>query len=148
MTTESQDTTRSPGVRVLLGAMIVGSAAGLVAALAGATFDGAPAAYGALVGTLVVILVFAFGSFVVELVARVMPAMSLLVALVTYTLQLVLMLLALFVLSESGMLGESLDPLWLVVAVILGTTGWMIAQVVITTRLRLPVYDLTDAGAR
>lgn len=148
MTTESKHTTRNPGPRVLFGAMAAGAIAGLVAALAGAVLEGSSAAAGALVGTAVVIGVFAFGSFAVEVVARVMPALSLLVALLTYTLQLVLMVVVLFALSESGMLGESLDPMWLLGAVILGTAGWMAAQVVINTRLRLPVYDLKDAGAR
>ena len=53
-------------------------------------------------------------------------------------------------LDRSGLLDDALDRRWLVAAVIAGTVAWMVAQIGLTARLRLPVYDLperTDADA-
>ncbi|MDN5895427.1 MAG: hypothetical protein L0H93_15560 [Nocardioides sp.] len=148
MTTELKHSTPKPGVKVLLDAMVVAAVLGLLVALLGAVTDGAPAAYGALVGTLVIVFVLAFGAFSVELVSRVVPAMSIIVALLSYALQLVLLLVILVSLDRAGALEESLAPKWVVAAIIVGTFTWLVAQIVITTRLRLPVYDLSDPGAR
>jgi hypothetical protein len=52
-------------------------------------------------------------------------------------------------LDRSGLLDDALDRRWLVAGVIAGTVAWMVAQIFLAARLRLPVYDLpekTDAG--
>ncbi|CAI9405159.1 hypothetical protein [Nocardioides sp. T2.26MG-1] len=131
MTTETNQVTRHQGSGVLLGATAGSLVAGLALALVGALVAGSTAASGALVGTALVVLVFAGGSFVVDEVARVMPAASLLVALLTYTLQVLAMGLAFAALSRSGALDESLDRGWLAGAVIAGTAGWLVLQIVL-----------------
>ncbi|HYF74243.1 MAG TPA: hypothetical protein VD864_15545 [Nocardioides sp.] len=146
MTTETSPVTRHQGSRVLLGAAAGSLVAGLVLAVVGALVGGSSALTGALVGTALVVLVFAGGSLVVNEVARVLPAASLLVALLTYTLQVLAMALAFAALSRSGALDESLDRGWLAGAVIAGTAGWITLQVVLATRVRIAVYDLTPAG--
>jgi ATP synthase protein I len=75
-----------------------------------------------------------------------MPAASLLVALLTYTLQVLAMGLAFAAISRSGALDESLDRAWLAAAVIAGTAGWLVLQIVLATRVRIPVYELRSAG--
>lgn len=147
MTTETNQVTRNQGSRVLLGATAGSVAAGLALAAVGALVAGSPASFGALVGTGLVVLVFAGGSFAVNEVARILPAASLLVALLTYTLQVVAMAVVFAALSRSGALEETLDRAWLGGAVIAGTAGWITLQVVLATRVRIPVYELRPAGA-
>lgn len=147
MTTESQHQTATGG-SVLLGAAVGALALGVVASIVGAVVSGSAAAYGALAGTLVVVMVFAGGAFLVNLVAGVSPAASLLIALLTYTLQVVLIGVIFYAISDSGLVGDVLAAGWLAGAVIVGTVGWMLSQIVLTMRLRLPAYDLRDAGAR
>lgn len=147
MTTETNQVTRSSGTRVLLGATAGSLLAGLALAILGALVSGSPAALGALVGTALVALVFAGGSFVVNEVARVLPAAALLIALLTYMLQVVAMALVFVALSGSGLLDETLARGWLSGAVIAGTAGWLVLQVALATRQRIPLYDLPATGA-
>jgi ATP synthase protein I len=121
-------------------------ALGAAAVVAGALAQGSPAAYGAAIGALVVVGVFGFGSFVVDTVAHLMPTAALLVALLTYTLQVVAMGLVFVALSGSGLLGDELDREWLAGTVIAGTAVWVVCQIVLTMRVRIPIYDLPEAG--
>ncbi|MDP3890717.1 hypothetical protein [Nocardioides sp.] len=152
MTTATQHRPGRPGARVLLGAAVVALGAGLVLSVAGALTRGSAAGCGALVGTLLAVGVFALGAFTINLVAGVMPSASLLVAMLTYTLQVVLMALVLIALSGSGALDGGLDRGWLAGAVITATLVWLLCQIVLVTRARIPAYDLpqssTEAGAR
>ena len=146
MTTEPTLVTHRPGPSVLARAALASSALGAAAVVAGALVQGSPAAYGAAVGTLVVVGVFGFGSFVVDTVATLMPTAALLVALLTYTLQVVAMGLVFVALSGSGLLGDELDREWLAGTVIAGTAVWVLCQIVLTMRARIPIYDLPEAG--
>lgn len=144
MTTETRSAPRDRGTAALVRTTVATALLGLVAALLGAATSGSAAAYGALVGALLVVAVFGFGTFTVNAVAAIMPAASLLVALLTYTLQVVAMALAFVALSGSGLLGETLDRAWLGGTVIAGTLGWMAVQVVLSTSRRIPIYDLPE----
>lgn len=148
MTTELQRRTTGTGGSALLGAAFLAFCLGVATAVTGAVVSGRPALLGAIIGTLIIVGVFGLGSMAVDLVSRVMPAMSLLVALMTYLLQVVLMAVIFLELSRSGALDSAVDARWLAGVVIAGTLTWMVAQVILTTRLRIPVYDLTDVGAR
>ena len=156
MTTESPRTTATGGGSALLGAALVALVTGLLLVLVGAFVGGSPAAYGALAGTLIVVGVFALGAGVVHVAAGLVPAASLLVALLTYTLQVLLLAVVFLAIERSGLADDTLDRRWLAGAVIAGTLAWMIAQIVLAARLRLPAYDLGDpdvhdrpeAGAR
>lgn len=141
MTTESQQDTRH-GASPLLGAAI--ASALLVAALGvvGLLVAGSAGLLGALAGGGLALVVFLLGTTVVHTVASVMPAMSLLVALLTYTLQVVLMAVVVVALSRSGLTGEELSREWFAGAVIAVTMLWLAVQVWLFTRLRIPTYDL------
>lgn len=134
-----------PGAPLLLGAALVAVVLGLGLTILGGVLSGTQAAFGALAGTLLVVGVLAAGSLAVNTVAGLLPGMALLVALMTYTLQVVLMGLVFVVLSGSGLLDDTLDRGWLAGGVVLGTVVWLVAQVVLTTRVRIPVYDLPEA---
>lgn len=145
MTTEM--THRSPftGVRVLLGSASTAVVAGLVVIAAAAVAGGADAVAGAVAGALLTAGVLAFGAFVVNAVAGVMPAAALVVALFTYTLQVLVMGLVFWVLSSSPQAASSLDERWLGGSVIVTTLAWLVAQLTLTLRQRIPVYDLAPA---
>ena len=145
MTTDAPRTgqaDRDSGASVLVGAGAAALGLGLAATLLGAFLSGSAAALGALVGTVIVVGVLGFGSFVVNVVAGLMPTMALMVAMLTYTLQVVLMGLVFAALSASGLLDSDIDRRWLAGAVIAGTGIWLVSQIVLTTRRRIPVYDL------
>ena len=89
MTTETKQVRRDPGLGVLLAAAVGAVPVGMLVALTGALVDGRPAALGAPVGAGLALTVLVTGSFVVHVVAHLMPSASLLVALLTYGLQLV-----------------------------------------------------------
>ena len=94
MTTDTRSAPRDRGTAALVRTASATALLGLAAALLGALTSGSAAAYGALVGTVLVVAVFGFGTFTVNAVAALLPAASLLVALLTYTLQVVAMALA------------------------------------------------------
>lgn len=144
MTTESKQERRDSGFAVLLGAALTTLVVGLLGALVAALSSGRPAANGALVGAAIAFVVFALGAFVVNAVAGLVPTAALLVALLTYTLQVLLLALVFIALSDSGALEESLDARWLAGMIIAGTFVWTGAQLLLTTRRRIPVYDLSS----
>ena len=146
MTTERALVTRRTGSSVLTRAAMASMGLGVVAVVAGWLVEGAPAAYGAAIGALIVLGVFGFGSFVVNTVAALMPTAALLVALLTYTLQVVAMGLVFVALSGSGLLGDTLDREWLAGTVIAGTLVWVVCQIVATMRVRIAIYDLPEGG--
>ncbi len=88
-------------------------------------------------------VVFAFGSFAVDGVARLMPAASLLVALLTYVLQIVVLGVVFVGLQASGVLEESVDRRWLGGVVIACALAWSAAQFRATATARIPTYDLS-----
>ncbi len=148
-TTPTAALRRAPtsGSRVLLGAAAVAAAAAGLLAVLGALLSGSAAAYGALVGGLIAVVVLAFGAFSVNMVAGLLPAASLMVALLTYALQILGVTVVLLALDRSAAVGDTLARGWLAGAVIGGTLVWMVAQVVGATRARIPVYDLPEPRA-
>jgi ATP synthase protein I len=115
---------------------------GTAAAVVGAFAAGTPAVLGAAIGTAMVCVFFATGAFVLDVVATLAPAASLLIALLTYTLKVVLVGLVFVALNRSGLLDDAVDARWLGGTVIAGTLAWLVAQVVASTRVRIPVYEL------
>jgi ATP synthase protein I len=127
-------------------------AAGLVLLVLAAALSGGPGATGVGIGLAMVCVFFGSGALVLGLVAAVSPGASLLVALLTYTLQVVLAGLVLAALGGSGELGRSVDAGWLAATLIGGTLIWLGTQIFVHVRSREPLYDLppsgTQAGAR
>ena len=129
-----------PGVQ-LLGPLASAGLAGLLLAGLGAVLTGSSAVAGAVLGAGLVCAVFAFGALVLGVVATVAPAASMLVALLTYTLEVVLLGAVLVGLNASGLLEGPVDRRWLAGAVIVCTLVWIIAQVTAHVRARQPIYD-------
>ena len=142
MTTETRQDARRTGVDTLVRASVGALVAGMAIAAAGALVSGQSALLGAAIGTVVVVSVLFSGALVVTVVADLMPSASLVVALMTYTLQMVLLALVLIPLSDTDWAARKLDAPWLAAAVIAGALVWTLAQVLLATRARIPVYDL------
>lgn len=151
MTTESKQDTR-PGVTVLVGAALGAVTIVVVLSVVGLVTDGSSAAWGAAVGGGIALAIFGLGTAVVHAVAGLMPAASLMVALLTYTLQLTLMAVLVIGLDRSGTLGETLARGWFAAAILATTFAWLTTQIWQATHLRLPAYDLPaerpEASAR
>ena len=143
MTTESKPGTRSR-VSPLLGAVAAGAVAVLVLVVAAALTDGRPAVVGAASGGVLTLVVFALGVAAVGAVARLLPAASLLVALLTYALQLLVLALVVAAIQRAGVGAETLSRGWFAAGVIAVTMLWLVGQVVAATRQRIPLYDAPE----
>jgi ATP synthase protein I len=139
-------------------AVLASGAAGLLLVLVAAAVSGSAGAAGAAVGAAAVVVFFAFGALTVNAVSAVAPGASLVVALLTYTLQVVLLFVVFAALAASPAVGTTIDEQWVAGAVIGETLVWVVAQIVAATRSRQPLYDLpapvadrrngAEAGAR
>jgi ATP synthase protein I len=142
-------TTAQPKPRrghLVLGPLSVAGAVGLVLVVAAAVVGGSSGAAGAAIGALMICAVFAVGAVLVGVVATVSPSASLLVALLTYTLQIAAVGLVYSALKDGGQLDGPVDARWLSAAVIACTLTWTAAMVVGSTRSRQPIYDLPSHG--
>lgn len=131
----------SPEVRTAVAAALL---VGLVAVLTGALVAGSPAALGAAIGAGMVVVFFGFGALTVNAVASVSPNASLLVALLTYTLEVVAVGVVFVALRSSGVLGSTVDARWVAGTLIVTTLVWLVAQIIAATRSRQPLYDLPE----
>lgn len=134
----------STSSRLLMQAALLACLAGLCLAVLGSLVDDRSAAYGALAGAAITTVVLFGGSVVVDLVAGLMPAASLLVALLTYALQLLLLGMGFLAVQESAELRAALDRAWIGFAVIAVTATWLTAQIVLDARRRIPVFEASE----
>ena len=152
MTTETATRSATPfgartgSARPIVRTALLTVACGLAAAVLAGLVHGRSAALGVLVGLAIAVIVLGGGALLVDAVALVMPAASLLLALLTYTLQLLVVLLAFVALEGSGLLGASLDRAWLGGTVIAATMVWLAWQLRCFLVRRLPVFDLPAPG--
>ena len=143
-TARTRRTTPGGQVRVAFGYTL---AAGLLTVATAALAAGSAAALGAGLGCLLVLGFFGVGASVVNVVAAVSPTASLLVALLTYTLEVVCLGAVFVALRRSGALADTVDAGWLGVVVIGATLLWLAAQTIAEVRSRQPIYD-EEANAR
>lgn len=150
MTTDTTFTSRLAGIRgagplarVLVLAGGGATALSALVVILAAIVGGAPAASGAVVGAMLALLVFLTGTVVIHLVAQLVPAMALLVALMTFTLQVLVVALVFWKLSQSGLLEDgTLTPGWVAASLIVATVVWSVGQIRAVTHARIPAFDL------
>lgn len=111
-------------------ALIVTLVVSAVAVPAAALLGGRPQVLGTLLGVGLVAGFFVVGSVLVGLVTVHAPRASLLVALTTYTLQVVLLAAVFAGVSRAGLLEETLDGRWVAGVVVVATLAWVLALVV------------------
>jgi ATP synthase protein I len=121
-------------------ALTITLVAGLAAAVAAALARGGPGVWGVVVGVALLAGFFLFGLVTMQVAAALTPTASLLLALLTYTLQVVLLGLAFVVLQRSGLLDTSIDRRWLSGTVVVGTLVWTVMLVRGAVRQRIPLY--------
>ena len=150
MTTESRAiTSRSslvPGARVVVRAAALTGLAGALLVVVAAVVHGGEAAAAAAVGAGLVLLVVSFGTLSLHVVASAMPAMSLLVALVTYVTQLAIVLLVFLAITRGDVFSSDQARGWLAASMVLATVVWTAAHLVLTARERAPYFDLPPGG--
>ena len=139
MTTIAAPQERTPRVLLagVLAVLVATAATTLVALLA----DDAAAIRSAALGGVLVIVFFGFGALNVGIAARIVPQTALLVAMVTYTFQIVLVALVFAGLRRSNAFDSTLTEGWLAAGLIVGTLTWMTAQVVTTLRTPIPPWE-------
>lgn len=140
MTTESKTGPRN-GLSPLLGALASGAVVVVVLVVVAALSSGRPGVVGVAVGGVLTLAVFALGVAVVGFVARLVPGASLLVALMTYVLQLLVLALVVGAIDGADLDAGTLSRGWFATGVIVVTVTWLVGQVVTATRQRIPVYD-------
>jgi ATP synthase protein I len=156
MTTETPPTTRThvrgasggPVLRVLPKVVLGTAATTTLVALAALVVTGPEAALAAALAGLLVVGVFSFGVLTLAWVVRLLPAASLVVALVTYAAQLALVLVVVMALAEAETFAAPSVRGWLAAALVVGTTTWVVAHLWLASRQRIPVYDLPDPEVR
>ena len=144
MTTESKTGPRN-GLSPLLGALVSGAVMVVVLVLVAALVSGRPGAVGAAAGGVLTLAVFTLGVAAVGFVARLLPGASLLVALMTYVLQLLVLALVVAAIDGADLGAETLSRGWFAAAVIAVTLTWVVGQLVAATRQRIPLYDTPAA---
>jgi len=134
----------TPRVLLTAGAsvLLVVLALSLVAALVAGSAGGLGAAAG---GGLALFFLL-FGSVTVYVMTALAPQMSMLVALMTFTLQVLLVAAVFYALDASGAVGETLTAGWVATGVVTAAAAWVVAQLVASARARVPAYDIDLPG--
>lgn len=148
MTTATRITRPTSAAGVLSRTALVALLLLAVLAALGAGFSGTAGALGALTGGGLVLVVFTFGTFMTNAVAQVLPHFSLLIAMLTYLLQLLVVLVVMLALDRSGAVGDTLHRGWIAAGVVVLALGWTWVQLGLTLRLRVPLYRLPEAGEK
>lgn len=113
--------------------------AGALCAVIAGLVDGPSGAYGALVATVVVSAFFGLGHLVLSRLRDVDPLMYLLIALLTYVLQVVCLLAVFGVMAGRS---DAVSTTALGVTIIACTVAWTTGLVVASRRQRIPLFDL------
>jgi len=103
----------------------------------------AAAFVGGLSGAAATAVVLAGGALGVGVVARVMPAASLLLALLTYACQVLALTVVMAVVSDRA--GDTVTA-WAALALIAVTLTWTLAHLVLSTRRRIAAFDVVLPG--
>lgn len=143
MTTASKQVRASSGAGTLLGAASWALPVGVAVALVGLAVDGTSALGAGLAGAVATVLVLAGGALAVDVVARIMPAASLLLALLTYVFQVLVLTVALAAVARAA---DGTVTRWAAAALIAVTLAWTFAHLLLATRRRVAVYDVALPG--
>jgi len=147
MTTEAprhQPSLRVPG---LGRALLVTFAIGMVASGLAASTAGRPQVVGAIIGAAMVAGFFLLGMVNTALAAALAPGTALVVALLTYLVQVVVLGLVLVALFRSGATVHDVDVRWLAGTVIVGALAWSVTLVLDALRTPTePPAKITPEG--
>ena len=131
-----------PLAPLLRAAVLPSLVVGTACAVAGAATAGADALAGALLGTALVVGFFWAGQATLEAVRSVGPALFLVVALLTYTLQVVVLLAVFASFRRNETWSEHVSTTALGITVIVCTGVWSVGVIVASRQQRVPIYDV------
>jgi ATP synthase protein I len=132
-------------------AVAVGVGVACAGAVLGLLVAGRPQALGAALGAGLVTAFYVFGTVTVSLVAAYAPRASLLVALLTYVLQVAALALVLARVQSSPAGEQTLDVAWVGGAVVVATVTWLVVLVVRTVCSTPPAREadrVSEDGVR
>jgi ATP synthase protein I len=89
----------------------------------------------------ILLVVFGPGLPLIFMVSRVSPATTLMVALLTYALQMVVLVAVMQRLSAAAWLDGRLDPIWIGVTLIAIALGCTLALIIVSLRARIPAFS-------
>ncbi len=144
MTTTASTQNSHSGTAVLRGAAWGGVAAAVLAAVVALFADGRPALVGSLIGGAATVAVLALGTYAVLVVARRNPMLSLLVALVVYTAQGLLLVVALGLVSQ---LTDGPEVVAAALTVCAVTIVWTTMFAVFAKRERIVLFEVPGRDA-
>jgi ATP synthase protein I len=133
---------RTPLAPLVRAAVLPGVLVGGISAGVGAIIVGSPGLWGALLGMALVTGFFTLGQVVLQAVRSVLPALFLLVGLMTYTLQVVILLAVFATFSRNQAWSDAVSTTALGLTIIACTAVWTVGLVVASTRERIVIYDL------
>lgn len=139
--TTAQIATRSPGSPVRAAAT-ASLAVGLVSAAVSTAAGGPRGLVGAVLGVLVVGGFFGFGQVVLSTLRDVEPSMLLVVALLSYLLQVVVLLALFAAFQRHPAWADIASPTAFGVTILGCTLAWTTGLVIASRRQRVPLYDL------
>jgi ATP synthase protein I len=133
---------RTPLAPLVRAAVLPGLLVGGISAVVAAITAGASGFWGALLGMGLVTGFFTLGQVALQAVRSVLPALFLLVGLMTYALQVVILLAVFSTFSRNDAWSEAVSTTALGLTTIACTAVWTVGLVVASTRERIVIYDL------
>lgn len=131
-----------PLAPLLRAAVLPSLVAGVVCASAAAATAGVDALLGALLGSALVVGFFWAGQATLEAVRSVRPELFLVIALLTYTLQVVVLLAVFASFRRNESWSEHVSTTTLGLTVIACTWVWTVGLIVASRRQRVPLFDV------
>jgi ATP synthase protein I len=128
-------------------AVVVGAGVAAAGAALGHATAGPPQALGAVLGAGLMTAFYLVGTVTISLVTAYAPRASLLVALLTYVLQVAALALVLAEVQASPATGTTLDVAWTGGAVVVATVVWLVLLVVRALRSTPRPDRVSGAGA-
>lgn len=145
MTTETPLTRTTPRGAELVGAALVGLAGTLLVAVLALVLTGGdariPSTVGVMAGGSIALVFFLGGAFLVNAVATVQPQLTMMFALLTYTLEVVLLLVVFAALDRNQVFATQAEKGWVVAGLLVATMAWTVGHIRATTRLRIPAFE-------
>ncbi|GGF40991.1 hypothetical protein GCM10011519_13360 [Marmoricola endophyticus] len=151
MTTETPTThlaRTTPRGAELVGAGLVALGVSVLVALLATLATGPAAGVGAMAGGSIALVFFLAGSVLVGAVAASQPQLAMLVALLTYTLEVLLLLVVFVALDRAEVFPTAAERGWVVAGLLGCTLAWTAGHIRATTRLRIPAFEGSRSRTR
>ncbi len=130
-------TGRSLDSRILLSAGVSALGVGVVATVIGGIVSGVPGVLGGVLGTVIVVVFFSIGQFILGSVLKRNPAMAMTVAMTTYLVKIGVLLGLLLLLREA----TAFNPKVFGLTILCCTLTWTIAEVWVFSRAKVLYVD-------